>query len=84
MSDLKLKIYPNPVSKNLHISSVQNIRQPHFIVSDITGKSVFEQYFSQPGKNFFIELPNLINGSYSITLMDGEELITVKKFQKQE
>lgn len=79
---INLKLYPNPVVKELNLSVDELIRQPYIVITNISGQKVYEQQFSTAAKRFFIQLPQLPKGTYTLRLMDGKELKAERKFIK--
>ncbi len=64
LSANKIKIYPNPVSSILYISSVRNIGK--LDIRDVTGR-IFQEVIS-PGNNVRVSMGNLSAGAYILTL----------------
>ena len=77
--DENFTIYPNPVKNKLIIRS---IKKANFIeIFDITGKTVYQLKEAIPGE-FNINVSQLKNGIYTISLMGDDGKISNKKFLK--
>lgn len=78
-----LKLYPNPVSGgkqvSIEIEATKNC-QANVVVYDLTGKVIFsKEAFFQEGKNSFkIGTGNLVNGTYILQTVIGNETISNK------
>ena len=76
--NLTLRIYPNPVGKELTINiSDYQLSMAKILITDVTGKTLYSQNVS--GSIVKINTENLKNGVYFIALKNGDESI-VNKF----
>jgi murein DD-endopeptidase MepM/ murein hydrolase activator NlpD len=80
--NIGFKFYPNPVNNELNISTEQFIKQPQIIITNMQGQKVFEQKFDQTSNKFFIRLPFLPKGNYTLLLIDGSTIVAQRKFIK--
>ena len=87
VSDLKLQIYPNPVIEILTIRFyVENESYIQTNVYDVSGKLVLQKtYYSSENeniKNIKLNLNNLEQGNYVISLTGNKKLISFKILKK--
>lgn len=75
----KLRIYPNPSLQSISIKGIDIEKEIHFTISDIMGNVVERAKLFNEGN---INIENLSNGIYFITIENGIEL-QVLKFVKQ-
>jgi hypothetical protein len=79
----RLKIYPNPVRDiaTLEINAESNNTNLLIVISDLTGKTVYQKQTVSVGKNFRekIDMSNLIKGIYLVTVyFDGQQKQSLK------
>ena len=70
-----IKIYPNPTSDILFISSVSEIR--NIIITNVYGQIVYENY--ENGVNFELDLSKLSNNLYHISFTDANNIRSSSK-----
>ena len=70
-----IKIYPNPTSDILYISSDSEIK--NIIITNVYGQIVYESY--ETGLNFELDLSNLSNNLYHISFTDANNIRSSSK-----
>lgn len=77
ISNLEVKIYPNPTNDKLTIISAQEIKVDKISIYDLMGNVVYSKnvHMMLPGQPYTLELPNLVPGMYIVAL-EGEKPIT--------
>ena len=70
-----IKIYPNPTSDILFISSVSEIK--NIIITNVYGQIVYENY--ETGVNFELDLSKLSNNLYHISFTDANNIRSSSK-----
>jgi hypothetical protein len=70
-----IKIYPNPTSDILYISSVSEIK--NIIITNVYGQIVYENY--ETGVNFELDLSKLSNNLYHISFTDANNIRSSSK-----
>lgn len=79
--DNSISIYPNP-SNGFFIISVEKPLDVSIVITDLTGRIVFEKFYGQKSKIEIDLSSQLATGTYFIALMDSNnELIHVQKMQ---
>jgi len=68
-----LKAYPNPGSGKIRIVAPNNIDLTNTTIQvfDVTGRTVFNESWMDAQQEFLIDVSQLANGQYNITLNDG-------------
>ena len=79
-NDFEIKIYPNPTSQLLNISSTKNEQFFTLNLLDVSGKNI--QTIKSFGNNLTLNLNNLPNGVYFLQLELKDRMVT-KKFIRQ-
>jgi hypothetical protein len=80
-----LKIYPNPVSKQLKFTLTDKSNLIKFEIIDVTGKNIKTVQYSNQNKGVFknsIDISELKNGLYFRRFSNGQQQVT-RKFIKQ-
>jgi len=80
-ADALLSIYPNPVSGNLHIESLQGFRQASIRLLSVSGELVRECP-DVNGSNFSLDLSQFANGLYYLEILAAEGK-SIRKIIKQ-
>jgi hypothetical protein len=75
-------IFPNPVKQQLQIS-LKDSKTDHgnFVIADVLGTAKQSGSFS--GKHFLIDVADLANGIYFLTVFDNGDPVAVGKFVKR-
>lgn len=73
-------IYPNPTSDYIYIKTFQETPDFTFIISDINGRKLSEHRSYK--QTFSLDVSNLANGIYFITVKQANNPLTVRKFIK--
>ncbi len=79
-NDFEIKIFPNPTSRLLNISSTKNEQVFTLNLLDVSGKNI--QTIKSFGNNLTLNLNNLPNGVYFLQLELKDRMVT-KKFIRQ-
>jgi hypothetical protein len=77
-----IQLFPNPVNDILTITAEQNIKR--ISVTDITGKIVYENLFSQPEVNTTINFSAFVAGSYIVKVIFPDGNFANKLLIKQQ
>jgi len=72
-------IYPNPVSSNLFLNNIDGIEM--IMISNILGETV--NTIKVNSNNTEVNVSNLSDGIYFITLIDNNGVVLTKKFSKE-
>lgn len=79
ISQSDLSIYPNPASNVLYINSIKNIDMIQ--ISNILGENI--STIKVNNSNTSIDISNLSDGMYFLTLFDTNGIAVTKKFSKE-
>jgi surface protein len=71
LNSKNISIYPNPAKNFINIDLNQNIDKVNIIITDLYGKTVFNQDFENMSSEK-INLENLANGIYTLRISDSE------------
>jgi hypothetical protein len=83
LSDLKLKIYPNPTKETITISNDLGIILTEVIISDMQGRTVYKESISGNSISASINTKNLAKGFYTISAIDSEKKTYTQKLIKE-
>jgi polygalacturonase len=75
------KLYPNPSSDILHIQLDQEIKDATFSILDLNGRMI--KRFELQGKDFSLDLKNIIEGFYLIQISNASGILSAGKFYKR-
>jgi hypothetical protein len=83
LSDLKLKIYPNPTKETITISNDLGINLTEVIISDMQGRTIYKESVSGNSISASINTKNLAKGFYTISAIDSEKKTYTQKLIKE-
>lgn len=76
ISDLDVKVYPNPSSGNITVSITSVVEfEKKVSLLDLNGNEVFRTQLHQPADQFTLDLNHLPNGSYLLSISKQNSLL---------
>lgn len=77
--DLQMIVFPNPSDGNIEIrSSLLAASSPQICISSVLGQTIFKQKINHISERFSLNLTDLPNGNYLISIIDGKTIISKK------
>jgi hypothetical protein len=77
--DFSFKLFPNPAHSEVNIAFTENLTDVRICIYDYTGKYIKKRVSSSFASNLLIDVRDLENGLYFLSIFSGERYVQTKK-----
>lgn len=80
-----LSIYPNPVDEyfSIRLADAPTSTQARYVLTDVTGRQVLSGGFVSNNQEVLVSSSKLTEGTYLLSIFDGEQLLHAEKLLKE-